>query len=128
MTDPDAKEKRKKRRKSPKYTPEIHQTARRKTKAGEEKNTTDSKVEGERKEEKKKGGMGGKDPSTTFERAENRAQHLGVLLAQVLVEHNAQVTHQLLLFARAHDHRNARHQIGGLLTHARGFVVEAPLR
>ena len=40
------------------------------------------------------------DVDDGFEGAEDGAQHVRVLLAQVLVQHDAQVTQQLLLVAR----------------------------
>jgi len=52
-----------------------------------------------------------------LERAQDAAQHLRVLLAQVLVQHLAQVRHQLLLAARLHHHRDLGDQVRRLLPH-----------
>ncbi len=46
--------------------------------------------------------------------ANDRGQHVGVLLAQVLVEHHTQVAHQLLFAALLHHHRDTGDQVGGL--------------
>mmetsp|Transcript_241 Transcript_241/g.846 ORF Transcript_241/g.846 Transcript_241/m.846 type:complete len:825 (-) Transcript_241:710-3184(-) len=66
------------------------------------------------------------DVDDGLHRSQNRPQHFGVLLAQVLVEEKAQVSHHLLLAALLHDHSDARDEVGGLLTHARRGGVQAP--
>mmetsp|Transcript_12152 Transcript_12152/g.34729 ORF Transcript_12152/g.34729 Transcript_12152/m.34729 type:complete len:264 (+) Transcript_12152:353-1144(+) len=58
--------------------------------------------------------------------AQDRAEHLGVLLAEVLVEEEPQVAQHLLLAALLHHHGDARDQVSGLLTHARRRRVEPP--
>jgi uncharacterized membrane protein YgcG len=55
------------------------------------------------------------------------AAHLGVLLAQVLVEDHAEVAHELVLAARLHHDRDLADQVGRLHADRRGLVVEAPL-
>mmetsp|Transcript_43295 Transcript_43295/g.113771 ORF Transcript_43295/g.113771 Transcript_43295/m.113771 type:complete len:555 (-) Transcript_43295:926-2590(-) len=62
-----------------------------------------------------------------LERAEDRAEHLGILLAEILVQHDAEVAHELLLAARAHHDGDARHEVRRLLPHLGGLVVEPPL-
>jgi methylmalonyl-CoA mutase cobalamin-binding subunit len=47
--------------------------------------------------------------------------------SQVLVQHNTQMPHQLLLAAGLHHHGNAADQIGGLLTNLGALVVQTPL-
>jgi len=54
-----------------------------------------------------------------LETAEDATEHLGVLLAQALVEHHAKMAHELLLLALAHYHRDLANEIGRLLTHPR---------
>mmetsp|Transcript_25028 Transcript_25028/g.71298 ORF Transcript_25028/g.71298 Transcript_25028/m.71298 type:complete len:651 (-) Transcript_25028:1818-3770(-) len=66
------------------------------------------------------------DVHNGLHRSQNRTQHLRVLLAEVLVEEEAQVTHHLLLATLLHDHRDARDEIRGLLTHAGRGRVQAP--
>mmetsp|Transcript_30967 Transcript_30967/g.55423 ORF Transcript_30967/g.55423 Transcript_30967/m.55423 type:complete len:657 (+) Transcript_30967:141-2111(+) len=62
-----------------------------------------------------------------LERAQDGAQHLGVLFAEVLVEHDAKVPHQRLLPALFHDARDARDEVRRLLSYLGALVVEAPL-
>jgi len=66
------------------------------------------------------------DVDDRLERAENRTQNLRILLAQVFVQYDAEMAHQLLLLAGQHDHRDAGDEIGRLLAHFRRLVVEAP--
>mmetsp|Transcript_11357 Transcript_11357/g.20623 ORF Transcript_11357/g.20623 Transcript_11357/m.20623 type:complete len:664 (+) Transcript_11357:201-2192(+) len=67
------------------------------------------------------------DVHDALQSAQNAAQNFGVLLAQILVQHDAQVAHQLVLPARLHDHGNLADEVGGLHPHGGGLVVEAPL-
>eukprot|EP00962_Isochrysis_galbana_P056214 scaffold28112_cov112-Isochrysis_galbana.AAC.2 len=67
------------------------------------------------------------DVDNRLEGAQNGAEHLGVLLPQVLVQDHTQVAHELLLVARAHHHGDPRDEIGGLLPHLGRLVVEPPL-
>mmetsp|Transcript_11483 Transcript_11483/g.22235 ORF Transcript_11483/g.22235 Transcript_11483/m.22235 type:complete len:601 (-) Transcript_11483:2097-3899(-) len=67
------------------------------------------------------------DVDDRLERAEDRAQHLWVLLAEVLVEYDAQVAHELLLLASAHHDGDARDKVGRLLPHLCALVIEPPL-
>jgi hypothetical protein len=53
--------------------------------------------------------------------------HLGVLLSEVLVEHDAQVAHERLLVARLHHDGDARDQVGRLLPDLGELVVQPPL-
>mmetsp|Transcript_48184 Transcript_48184/g.114649 ORF Transcript_48184/g.114649 Transcript_48184/m.114649 type:complete len:308 (+) Transcript_48184:521-1444(+) len=57
----------------------------------------------------------------------DRTQHLGVLLAEVLVEHHAQMVEQLVLPAPLHHRGDLPDEVRALLPHLRGLVVEAPL-
>ena len=66
------------------------------------------------------------DVDDGFEGAEDGAEHLGVLLAEVLVEDDAQVAHELLLLARLHDGGDAADEVGHLLAHLGRFVVQTP--
>ena len=47
--------------------------------------------------------------------------------SQVLVEHDAQVAHELLLPAGLHDDSDASNEVSGLLAHLGTLVVEPPL-
>ena len=47
--------------------------------------------------------------------------------SQVLVEHDAQVTHKRLLPAGLHDDSDASDEVSGLLAHLGTLVVETPL-
>ena len=62
-----------------------------------------------------------------FERAEDGAQDFGILLAEVFVEHDAQVTQKLLLFALSHHRSDGADQVSRLFTNIRRLVVHAPL-
>ncbi len=61
-----------------------------------------------------------------LECAEDAAEHLGILLAQVLEQHLAQVTHELLLLRGLHDHGDLGDQVGRLLTHLGRLVIQTP--
>jgi hypothetical protein len=56
-----------------------------------------------------------------------QAARLGVLLADVLVQHDAEVREQLLLAALLHHDRDARDEVRRLLPRARQLVVQPPL-
>mmetsp|Transcript_67790 Transcript_67790/g.141343 ORF Transcript_67790/g.141343 Transcript_67790/m.141343 type:complete len:562 (-) Transcript_67790:1430-3115(-) len=62
-----------------------------------------------------------------FQAPENRAQHLRVLLPEVLVQHDAQMVEQLLFPAPLHHRCDAPDQVRCLLPHLGGLVVQAPL-
>ena len=62
-----------------------------------------------------------------LEPAEDGTEHLRVLLAEVLVEHDAQVVQELVLPAALHDRRDLADEVRALLAHLGGLVVEAPL-
>ena len=49
-----------------------------------------------------------------LERAQNAAQHLGILFSQILVQDDAQMAHQLLLLTSFHDDGDAGDQISSL--------------
>lgn len=56
-----------------------------------------------------------------------RWQELSLTFSQVLIQHDAKVTHQLLLAAGLHDDSNASDEVSGLLPHLGALVVEPPL-
>jgi hypothetical protein len=61
------------------------------------------------------------------QRPEDRPQHVGVLLPEVLVQDDAEVGQELVLAARGERRRDARDEVGRLLPHLGRLVVEAPL-
>mmetsp|Transcript_16350 Transcript_16350/g.54741 ORF Transcript_16350/g.54741 Transcript_16350/m.54741 type:complete len:351 (+) Transcript_16350:350-1402(+) len=63
-----------------------------------------------------------------LETSQNRAQHLGVFLTEILIQNNAQMVEQLLFSATLHDSCNATNQVCCLLAHFRRFVVQTPLQ
>ena len=58
--------------------------------------------------------------------AQYAAQHLGILFAQVFVQHLAQMAHQLLLLTGLHDAGDLGDEVSRLLTHFGRLVVHAP--
>eukprot|EP00053_Salpingoeca_punica_P017422 m.167819 g.167819 ORF g.167819 m.167819 type:complete len:1096 (+) comp17202_c1_seq2:150-3437(+) len=66
------------------------------------------------------------DVDDGLEGAQDAAEHLRVLLAQVFVQDGAHVVEELLLLALHHDDGDAGDEVGGLLADLGVLVVEAP--
>lgn len=71
-------------------------------------------------------GVDADDGDDGTEGAEDGAQDFGVFLAEVFVEDDAEFAHQSVFAALLHDHGDAGDEVGGLLSHGCGFVVESP--
>jgi hypothetical protein len=67
------------------------------------------------------------DVANALQPREDGAERVGVLLPQILVQHDAQVAQELLLAAGLHDDGNAANQLPRLLAHLGRAVIEAPL-
>mmetsp|Transcript_31545 Transcript_31545/g.66359 ORF Transcript_31545/g.66359 Transcript_31545/m.66359 type:complete len:332 (-) Transcript_31545:2227-3222(-) len=60
------------------------------------------------------------------QRPQNGTKNIRIFFTKVLIQHNAQVTHELLLPTCLHNHRNPPNEIGSLHTHTRRLVVKTP--
>mmetsp|Transcript_4651 Transcript_4651/g.13434 ORF Transcript_4651/g.13434 Transcript_4651/m.13434 type:complete len:377 (-) Transcript_4651:3277-4407(-) len=61
------------------------------------------------------------------QRPKDGSQNFRVLFTQVLVEHNAQVPHELVFVARLHHDGDSGDEVGSLHSNGSGLVVQTPL-
>src|SRR4051812_34773193 len=58
--------------------------------------------------------------------AENRCEHIRVLLTEILIQDDTQMLHQLLFIAGLEYDSDTRDQIGRLLSYTRQLVIQTP--